>query len=183
MLPNCGNFRVITTKTKRITKMKLFKKRLNSEGFGHIELLTAIVVIFVVAGAGFYVFKHQHKAHASNTNYGYMGSDGRVKAYACKTYINAYGGVYSVKALFTKAASTIAEPYYVSAIRGGAEGFPVAGQEKRGDTYWGGTVAAATTNASAFYGDTVLIMVNGRFRAGGIGTWGVTVYPSTLGNC
>lgn len=106
--------------------MKLFKKtKLNSKGFGHLELLLVIVVVVAIAGVGLFVFKHDHKsnvAHAGSyaswkvnsqvcfpsgscPGVGYGGYWGRINAtlWACQQYIPVFGGVYQVHAHFMSA--------------------------------------------------------------------------------
>src|ERR1035438_8257851 len=46
--------------------MILFRKRLNTKGFSHIELGLILIVVIGVSGIGYYVYKHS-SAHAATT--------------------------------------------------------------------------------------------------------------------
>jgi hypothetical protein len=133
--------------------------KLNSKGFGHIVAIIAIAVAIVVVGAGVVVYNHQHKAHAAGfatiTSSG-SGSS-RLAVAACKTYINAYGGIWRVTVVFSKPASASGS-YTVTDVKkqGG-------GAVKAGSAWLGGTVGSLTIDTSAAQGDTVSagLFVNG----------------------
>jgi hypothetical protein len=46
--------------------MKLFKRKLNTKGFSHVEAFIIIVVVAALAGIGFYVY-HKNVSHAGST--------------------------------------------------------------------------------------------------------------------
>src|ERR1039458_9885517 len=46
--------------------MKFFKTKLNFKGFSHVELSLIIVIILVLSGVGYYVYKHDNAAHAGS---------------------------------------------------------------------------------------------------------------------
>jgi uncharacterized protein (UPF0333 family) len=98
---------------KRTNKLKT-----NTSGFGHIEMLLLVVAVVVIGGVGFFVYQNQNKKTASKSTahaggytplYNYSG----ITTSACKTYNSVYGGIYTVKVLFTKAATTPAYTYDV----------------------------------------------------------------------
>jgi hypothetical protein len=76
--------------------MKVFKRRLNSRGFGHVEMFVAIVVVAIVLISGFYVV-HKNTSHAGsagciNKTYSY-GSSGPCVVYL-QQFINVVGAQY-----------------------------------------------------------------------------------------
>jgi hypothetical protein len=74
----------------------------------------------------------------SNTQYG-------MSVYACKTYINAYGGVYNVKYIFTKPAKLQHASYELTGSRNGAKPYYRASAS----AWWNNVVASYATNMSA----------------------------------
>ena len=86
--------------------MKIFKK-LNSKGFGHLELLIVIVVVALVAGTGFFVYQHHKKhdvAHAGSWTYigaaYYLNQKPDITYYACKEPVTTvFGNLWLIKGL------------------------------------------------------------------------------------
>jgi hypothetical protein len=74
----------------------------------------------------------------NNTQYG-------MSVYACKTYINAYGGVYNVKYIFTKPAKLQHASYELTGSRSGAKPYYSASAS----AWWNNVVASYATNMSA----------------------------------
>jgi len=94
--------------------MKIFtkhKKKLGSDGFGHIELLMVVVVIAAVVGVGSYVYSKDHTSHAGSwTKVGtvYLGKV-NFKVYGCAYYPpESYSNVVQIKGMAT--ASTANSP-------------------------------------------------------------------------
>jgi len=141
-------------KIKRTNKLKT-----NSSGFGHIEMLLLVVAVVVIGGVGFFVYNNSNKKTASKSTahaggYTTLGSYSGITASACKTYNSVYGGIYSVKVLITKAATTPAYTYDVydwNGITGAIS------QRTQSTAYYAGTVAAVTINMSVANRDSILI--------------------------
>ncbi|MEI7674156.1 MAG: hypothetical protein WCI60_00255 [bacterium] len=118
---------------KRTNKLKT-----NSSGFGHIEMLLIVVAVVVIGGVGFFVYQNQNKktakAHAGSwasypvysqvcTNWtgasncpGGQGTfGGRINStfWACRQYINIYGGINQLHAHFNSV------PYFYNGINRG----------------------------------------------------------------
>ena len=72
---------------------------------------------------------------------------------ACKTYNSVYGGIYSVKVLITKAATTPAYTYNVADFNGITN---AVSQSTVSTAYYAGTVAAMTINMSVVNLDKVV---------------------------
>lgn len=145
--------------------------KLNSKGFGHVVALLAIAVIVVAAGAGFVVYKHQHKAHAAA--YDYIGNSWGMYFYACKTYSPAYGGVWGVKALYTK-PTNVQGKYQLEVVRNSRV---ISNQV--GSAWFNNTVASLSTSASIPLHDEVEIFVS--LPVGSSGS-GQTLSSSRIGN-
>lgn len=90
-------------------------------------------------------------------SYTYIGKDANTFAYACKTYIPVYGGVYQIRALFVKSASAYPSTYRISSSRGLS--FLNFGVEGR--LYWNNVVGTQTINLSALKDDTFRINLYG----------------------
>jgi hypothetical protein len=73
-----------------------------------------------------------------NTQYG-------MSVFACKTYINAYGGVYNVKYVFTKPAKLQNASYQLTGARNNAKPYYNAAAS----SWWNNVVASYATNMSA----------------------------------
>jgi len=141
---------------KRTNKLKT-----NSSGFGHIEMLLLVVAVVVIGGVGFFVYQNQNKKTASKSTahaggYTTLGSSNGngVTVSACKTYNSIYGGIYTVKVLFTKAATTPAYNYDVFDL--GGNNFTQS-QRTTSNAFYAGTVAAVTINMSVVNKDLVVI--------------------------
>jgi hypothetical protein len=74
---------------------------------------------------------------ATNGTYG-------VGIFACKTYINAYGGIYNVKYLFTKPVKLANASYQLVGTRGGKQYF-----NQNGAAWWNNVIASYSTNMSS----------------------------------
>lgn len=70
--------------------MRLQKiSKLNSRGFGHVELLLVVVLVVAVALTGFFVYKHDKKtvtAHAGSYSYGTTIGSANFRTVAGKAY-------------------------------------------------------------------------------------------------
>lgn len=126
------------------------KKKLNNQGFSHIEFILIILVIIAIVSAGFFVYtknKNKNLVHAGGYLYTQEGVDtinGKTVTFdACKTFVNLYGGVWQDNVLITKASSTPAYRYYV-------QWEPVSGKPihmiTRSTAYYAGVVAGAQVN-------------------------------------
>ncbi len=144
-------------KIKRTNKLKT-----NTSGFGHIEMLLLVVAVVVIGGVGFFVYQNQNKKTASKATAhagGYTQLSGawntnKITVSACKTYTNIWGGIYSVKVLFTKAASTPAYTYIAYDYN------ITVSQNTTSNAYYAGTVAAVTINMSVVNKDMLLAQTN-----------------------
>jgi hypothetical protein len=139
---------------KRTNKLKT-----NSSGFGHIEMLLLVVAVVVIGGVGFFVYNNSNKKTASKSTahaggYTTLGLSSGITVSACKTYNSVYGGIYSVKVLITKAATTPAYRYDVSDMNGITK---VYSQHTNSTAYYAGTVAAVTINMSVVNRDEITI--------------------------
>ena len=139
---------------KRTNKLKT-----NSSGFGHIEMLLLVVAVVVIGGVGFFVYNNSNKKTASKSTahaggYTTLGSTNGITASACKTYTNIWGGIYSVKVLITKKATTPAYTYDVLDINGITNAIS---QRTYSYAYYAGTVAAVTINMSVVNKDRIEI--------------------------
>ena len=123
---------------------KTNKLKTNTSGFGHLEMLLLVVAVVVIAGVGFFVYQNHNKkttkAHAGswasyqvnsqvcaswdskNCPGGDGGYTGRINAtlWACRQYINAYGGVNQVHAHF------MSGPFYYNSYYQGTYRGPYA---------------------------------------------------------
>ena len=138
---------------------KLNKIKTNNYGFGHMEIILVVLVVAIIGVVGFTVFNNHKtssslKATASVPGYSRLGLHSGITVSACKTYTNIWGGIYSVKVLFTKAASTPAywyDVYDVNGITGAGS------QRTTSNAYYAGTVAAVTINMSVVNKDVIYI--------------------------
>ena len=137
---------------KRTNKLKT-----NTSGFGHIEMLLLVVAVVVIGGVGFFVYNNSNKKTASKSTahaggYTTLTSDHGITTSACKTYNSVYGGIYTVKFLFTKAAASTA--YYYDVVD--VNGITGAGSQRTfSNAYYAGTVAGATINMSVVNKDKI----------------------------
>ena len=159
---------------KRTNKLKT-----NSSGFGHIEMLLLVVAVVVIGGVGFFVYNNSNKKTASKATahaggYTTIGMGRGLTVSACKTYNSVYGGIYSVKVLITKAATTPAYQYDIFDI--GKTG--AISQRTTSNAYYAGTVASVTINISVVNADAVDWGAYG-YIGGGILT---PQYPGTANN-
>jgi hypothetical protein len=122
-------------------------------------MLLLVVAVVVIGCVGFFVYNNSNKKTASKATahaggYTTLGSSSGVTVSACKTYTNIWGGIYSVKVLITKAASTPAYWYDVYDQNGinGANS-----QRTTSNAYYAGTVAAMTINMSVVNKDYIWI--------------------------
>ena len=170
-------------KIKRTNKLKT-----NSSGFGHIEMLLLVVAVVVIGGVGFFVYNNSNKKTASKSTahaggYTTLGSSNGVTASACKTYNSVYGGIYTVKVLFTKAATTPAYTYDIY-DRNGITG--AISQRTTSNAYYAGTVASYTINMSVVNKDGITIWPT-PFSNTGITLGNITIGPdpniSQITNC
>ncbi len=142
---------------KRTNKLKT-----NTSGFGHIEMLLLVVAVVVIGGVGFFVYQNQNKKTASKATAhagGYTQLSGAwntnmITVSACKTYNSVYGGIYTVKVLITKAATTPAYTYDVYDRNG------TISQRTTSNAYYAGTVAAVTINMSVVNNDMLSAQTN-----------------------
>ncbi len=137
---------------KRTNKLKT-----NSSGFGHIEMLLLVVAVVVIGGVGFFVYNNSNKKTASKATahaggYTILGNAAGITTSACKTYNSVYGGIYTVKVLFTKAATTPAYTYDAYDVNGINN---TKSQETKSNAYYAGTVAAVTINMSVVNKDSI----------------------------
>ena len=126
---------------KRTNKLKT-----NSSGFGHIEMLLLVVAVVVIGGVGFFVYNNSNKKTASKAtahagSYTKLGSTDGITTSACTTYSSARGGVFTVKVLFTKAATTPAQQYVVYDQNG--KTYAIS-QLTQSTAYYAGTAASVT---------------------------------------
>ena len=141
-------------KIKRTNKLKR-----NTSGYGQIEMLLLVVAVVVIGGVGFFVYQNQNKKTASKSTAhagtpSKLGISNGITVSACKTYSSVYGGIYTVKVLFTKAASTRAQQYDVVDVNGKTL---TQSQRTTSNVYYAGTVAAVTINMSVVNKDLVVI--------------------------
>ena len=134
---------------------QLNKLKTNEYGAGHMVIILILLVVAIIGVAGFAVF---NSSNIKKTSAGYttLGSNYGITVSACKTYNSVYGGINSVKVLFTKAATTPAYTYDVVDINGitGA-----LSQRTTSNAYYAGTVAAVTINMSVVNKDSIAINV------------------------
>jgi hypothetical protein len=147
-------------KIKRTNKLKT-----NTSGFGHIEMLLLVVAVVVIGGVGFFVYNNSNKKTASKSTahaggYTKLGSTSGITVSACKTYNSVYGGIYTVKVLITKAASTPAYKYFVYDVNGITNAIS---QDTTSDAYYAGTVAAVTINMSVVNKDSITIFTTASY--------------------
>ena len=140
---------------KRTNKLKT-----NSSGFGHIEMLLLVVAVVVIGGVGFFVYNNSNKKTASKATahaggYTKVGSANGVTISACQTWNSAWGGIYTVKVLFTKKATTPANTYDVYTQNGN-----VISQRTKSNAYYAGTVAGVTINVATWNNDTLKIYLD-----------------------
>ena len=139
---------------KRTNKLKT-----NSSGFGHIEMLLLVVAVVVIGGVGFFVYNNSNKKTTSKSTahaggYTTLGLHSGIKVSACQTYNSVYGGIYTVKVLFTKAATTPAYTYQLWDVNGITN---AVSQSTTSNAYYAGTVASYTINMSVVNRDHVII--------------------------
>jgi hypothetical protein len=125
------------------------KAKLNSKGFGHLELLLVIVVIVAIAGAGFLVYEHGNKTNVAHAGGQTTLQTGMFTVTACRTYVAAYGGVNEVKFTFSKAASLKNAEYQVFNSR--TDPSPTT----MGTAWWNNVVASLSINQSTYLGDKI----------------------------
>ena len=144
---------------KRTNKLKT-----NNYGFGHMEIILVVLVVAIIGVVGFTVFNN-HKTSSSlkatarvpgYTKLSGAWNTNQITVSACKTYTNIWGGIYTVKLLFTKAASTPAFQYvaYDDSSNSGRS------QSTTSTAYYAGTVAAVTINMSVVNRDIVHAQTN-----------------------
>ncbi len=143
---------------KRTNKLKT-----NTSGFGHIEMLLLVLAVVVIGGVGFFVYNNSNKKTASKSTahaggYTTVKYGSGITTSACKTYNSAWGGFYAVKVLFTKAATTPANYFFVYDVNGktGAQS-----QTTNSNAYYAGTVAAVTINMSVVNQDSIYYSTSG----------------------
>jgi hypothetical protein len=177
--------------------MKISKKPLNNRGFSHVEILLLLVVIAVVAGAGFFVFKHQNKAHAAAwTTLAWDDStdkSGQVSAKACKVVINSgYGQLYKATFFITNTSTKyrniieyVARPSYP-----GSKGWNRVSSHND-NTWWYGVWASVDVLASVPLKDAIILSVAATAGDPSSG-WGfhnpnrpgdMAINPQYLANC
>ena len=132
---------------------KLNKLKTNEYGAGHMVIILILLVVAIIGVAGFAVF---NSSNIKKTSAGYttLGSRNGITVSACKTYNSVYGGIYSVKVLITKAATTPAYKYDVFDVNGITSAYS---QRTTSNAYYAGTVAAMTINMSVVNRDQVII--------------------------
>jgi hypothetical protein len=124
---------------KKPSKLNILKKP---------QVLVLLVFVLGFASFGAYTIVKSQAAGLVR-----IYSKNNYNIYACKTKVNAFGGVFQVKVRFQKPkGSTVGPMYDVFVHRGSA-----IKQSIRNNTYWGGTTADVTVNASDYYNDTVQI--------------------------
>jgi len=143
-------------------------------------LIISIIGVTLLVVLGVSLTKHWLDNHVNHAvGYSYVGTDGTVKIYACKTYYDVYGGVYKVNALFFKDATAAGAKYYLTSMRNNQ---PVSGQEKSGSSYDKGIVGSLVTNASAYNRDPFLVKVGDSWSSGQHVTNRITDCPIPLSN-
>ncbi|HUD06118.1 MAG TPA: hypothetical protein VMR18_04370 [Candidatus Saccharimonadales bacterium] len=87
------------------------RTKLNSKGFGHVELLLVVVLVVALAGVGYFVYQHDKKTvtvHAGSYKYigvfdgsALTGSDlPNMSVYVCRTSENSiYGPLFQIRDL------------------------------------------------------------------------------------
>jgi hypothetical protein len=123
-------------------------------------MLLLVVAVVVIGGVGFFVYNNSNKKTASKSTahaggYTTLGLSKGITVSACKTYNSVYGGIYSVKVLITKAASTPAYTYDVFDKNGITY---TVSQHTTSTAYYAGTVAAVTINMSVVNEDYITIL-------------------------
>jgi len=145
--------------------------------------ILAVVLVFVLTTVGYVGYgkyqEHTLKAHAmSDTYLGYSSSGMNVSA--CKKYVNAYGGVWQIRATFYQLKGNLNPLYDLASIRNGNT---VVDGDKIGSTYWNGTIAQQTVNLSAVYGDKFVATINGGWQRGGPTTWSTGLLSPSSVSC
>jgi hypothetical protein len=132
---------------------QLNKLKTNEYGAGHMVIILILLVVAIIGVAGFAVF---NSSNIKKTSAGYttLGSNYGITVSACKTYNPVYGGIYTVKVLFTKAASTPAYAYDIYDINGITY---ATSQVTHSNAYYAGTVASYTINMSVVNKDYIYI--------------------------
>jgi Tfp pilus assembly protein FimT len=134
--------------------MKLFKSKLNTRGFGHIEMVVIVFVVAVIAGVGFFVYQGHNKtksttAHAGGLNYGLVGTSNGVTFKACKQLVNsAYGGIWNIQVIAGGSnlnSSTVA--YMNDYSNSNATGWQWAASSS---SWWAGTVTSFSHYANPY---------------------------------
>ncbi len=135
-------------------------------GFGHLEVILVILVIFIIGAIGYSVFINKksdaskNTTAAANTLVGYTkiinAANGHgITASACKTYSN---GIYKTELFFTKKSATPAYYYaYQVYSTNPTNTNPITLQES--NKYYAGTTALYYLNLSAADGDNVTVKI------------------------
>lgn len=135
--------------------MKTLKRKLNNNGFGHVELLILIVVILALGGVGFWVFKH-NKSHAGSDNYENVGAANfyigktpeTVDVADCDIYMPTtdYGPVSEFQTSYElRPANSKASQYSVEVLSGPSQsGNVIPTVVSSTNSWWDGALGGAT---------------------------------------
>lgn len=137
-------------KPKSKSVVSVFKPRTKWQvGF----LVTAAILLLSSVG---YTGYHKLKADsltAKAAGYTFIMMDGNTTAVACKNYVPAYGGVYSIKVLYTKLSGAYPSAYRVTSYRG----LRVLNTGTYSALYWNKIVGTQTVNLSALNDDSFTV--------------------------
>lgn len=154
----------------------------NNKGFAVVELVVVVVVVAVISGLGFYLFKRDKNITPQASAAGYTtlkSSNSKVSFKACKVAkSSSYGTVYQVKGVFTSTAPTT-QGTSITVIRNGVQ---IALKNGSG---WVGKSQSIQVNASAPLKDKVRFDIWGSQQPTGVASLnGLTeIDPSKLANC
>jgi hypothetical protein len=145
--------------------MLLHKPKLNSKGFGHVELILIIVVIVALVGVGGLVYSKHNKAHAGGwTLIAGTGASGTQYIKACHTYSANYygfGAVNEITVQFWKPGSLQNVWYTAYNTRLNPNGIA------NGTSWFYGVVAQESVNQSVLLNDKISIDTGTGARGGG----------------
>lgn len=144
---------------KKPTKTKATTSGFKSKPKWKIGFLILVGILFVTSiEYGIYSKLRADNLTARATAYTYIGQDGNTAAYACKTYIPVYGGVYRITALYVKLSSAYPSRYRIASYRGV---YSLNGGVTS-SLYWNNVAGTQTINLSALHDDSVRIYIEGQ---------------------
>jgi hypothetical protein len=162
--------------------MRIFKnKRLNSMGFGHIELAIAAVVVIGIAAVGVKELKSSHAASYNWTNIGLINGalwNHAYKIAGCQTNSeSALGKIYKVHILYSKPSTYVTQQYFAVVYR---PPNPNRVSNPIGNSWIDNTFAEETVTASANLHDYLYV---GIIDKAGTAYFNNNVKPQYLTNC